>query len=724
MALSKVNRAAIRSGFRSGFCLFLAGAAYVAIDRGHSHISSCSTKAQLRAFAIASIAQAVFVSCFFNLHPEFWFEVYSLKVIPALAFTGIALKKCGFQKCLLKTAGIAFGSLALNYLFGPEKIRKYGEINEVKRSAIKNGFCLFLAGATYVAIAEKYSHISSCSTIAQIGAFEIAGFIQAVFVNFLIENTKISKYTSEPYSSGWPLIILFSSSSMLLTGIALNKCGFQKSLLKTTGIAFGSLALDHLVRKIPDKTLYLEPEEFECLLFNHRLPNRNIFIRCLSLYNHTNLRYLPDGIFVDGWLKIRNCTSLTSLPDGLSVGGTLDLEGCTGLTSLPEGLKVGGNIDLRFCEMLTSFPERLSIGGNLDLEGCINLTSLPSWITELGWNRRDDKRREVNLTGTGLSDDMIDRLRNTPAEGMRFIFGRQAAALDERTFSSLDQALSFWTALDRTAQAPRIVLQESDKADMVQFLGRLSNTAEYRNLQTRTILAKRILKMVSFLAENEETKAKAFEIIHEGLTSCDDRIIASLDDVELLEKIHDAEKDSPSVEAQRKLRSLGLALYRLEEVRRHAAEHMRTLTWVDEVEVQLAFQIGLTQKLGLPLSTQNMLFRGCAGVSDEKIAATGQKILRESTKERIDQFLACWDPWTRHNRRKALPAYEELLLEATPTQGHVQCNILQEEADLPVRHGQNVFGYDAFCKVYVESGKDPCTNMPIDWSDVRRIRCS
>jgi len=254
MALSKVNRAAIRSGF----CLFLSGASYVAIDRGHSHISSCSTKAQLRAFAIASIAQAVFVSCFFNLNPELWFEVYSLKVIPALAFTGIALKKCGFQKYLLKTAGIAFGSLALNYLFGTEKIRihAYGEINEVKRSAIKNGFCLFLAGATYVAIAGRYSHISSCSTIAQIGAFKIAGFIQAVVVNiFLIANT------SEPYSSGWPAIILFSSSSMLLTGIALNKCGFQKCLLKTAGIAFGSLALDYLVRKIPGKTLYLEPEE-------------------------------------------------------------------------------------------------------------------------------------------------------------------------------------------------------------------------------------------------------------------------------------------------------------------------------------------------------------------------------------------------------------------------------------------------------------------------------
>ena len=581
-------------------------------------------------------------------------------------------------------------------------------ISEVNRAAIKSGLSLFLTGAAYTAIARRYSHVSNCSTKAQLGAFAIAGVVQGFFASFLFMRT------NKPYSSSQTLLdsVVLLTAGSLLTGVTLKNCGFKKPLLKATGIALSSFALDWVYRKKPDEPLKLSVEDFRRLLLSDRVPNRNIYVK--------------------GNIDLSGCTSLTSLPEGLSVSGELDLRCCERLTSLPEGLKVVGNLNLEGCTSLTSLPEVLHVYSDLNLKGCIRLTSLPNWITELGYKksglgyriRSSAGIRKIDLTGIGLSDDIIDGLRNTPAPGMRFIFGRQAAALDEITFSSLEQALSFWTALDRTVRVPRIVLQESDKADMVQFLGRLSNTAEYRNLQTRTILAKRILKMVSFLSENEETKAKAFEIIHEGLTSCDDRIIAALDDVELLEKIHAAEKDSPSVEAERKLRSLGLALYRLEEVRRYATAHMRTLTWVDEVEVQLAFQIGFTQMLGLPLSTQNMLFRGCAGVSDEKIAAIGQKILRESTKERIDQFLACWDPWNRHNRRKALPAYEELPLEATPTQGPVQCTVLQEKAAMPVRHGQNVFGYEAFCKVYVESGKDPCTNMPIDWSDVRRIRCS
>ena len=48
--------------------------------------------------------------------------------------------------------------------------------------------------------------------------------------------------------------------------------------------------------------------------------------------------------------------------------------------------------------------------------------------------------------------------------------------------------------------------------------------------------------MISFLAKDEDTKSKAIDLIHGGLVSCDDRVIATLDDVELLEKIHDARK--------------------------------------------------------------------------------------------------------------------------------------------------------------------------------------
>ena len=436
----------------------------------------------------------------------------------------------------------------------------------------------------------------------------------------------------------------------------------------------------------------------------------------------TNLSFLPDQLYINPShaIYLNRCTSLTYLPEGFSHGGSLSLEGCTSLTYLPEGIHIGGFLSLRNCTGLLSLPEELHVGGDLDLNNCSSLTSLPTYITELGPRSHDGFSRSVNLEGTGLSDAIVDRLRNAPAPGIHFHFGRQATTIDERTFNRIDRALKFWGDIVRR-DPPQIILEKTALEYMTCFLSRLVNTAEYKNIQTRNILALRVLEMVDFLNDNEEIKGRAIDLIHDGLTSCDDRVIATLDDVELLGKIHSAEIGSPSQESEKKLRGLGIAIFKLEEVRKYARIHMASLLWVDEVEVQLAFQIGLKNSLSLPLSTQNMLFRGCSNVSNDDIETVRQRVIQECTEERLEQFFKSWDPWIRHLRRKALPKYEELLLNPKPLEGPVQCEILYAKTSHPVQHGQNVFDYDTLCKIYVDKGKNPCTNMAIDWEDVRRI---
>ena len=89
MAISKVNRTAIKSGLS----LFLAGGAYVVIARRYSQISNCSTKAQLEAFAIVGIVQGSLATHFLTYKTS-----PSLKFFEFMVFTGIAVKKCGFEK--------------------------------------------------------------------------------------------------------------------------------------------------------------------------------------------------------------------------------------------------------------------------------------------------------------------------------------------------------------------------------------------------------------------------------------------------------------------------------------------------------------------------------------------------------------------------------------------------------------------------------------------------
>ena len=158
----------------------------------------------------------------------------------------------------------------------------------------------------------------------------------------------------------------------------------------------------------------------------------NLFVECeLSLHRCTGLTALPDNLCMEGYLSLEGCTSLTALPENFSVGGSLRLNGCTSLTALPENLSVGGGLSLDGCTGLTTLPEKLSVGGDLSLDDCTGLTALPDWITTMGLNP-DGHTRYVYLENTGLSDTLIDRLRNATTPGMRFFFSRSAGQPEQQ----------------------------------------------------------------------------------------------------------------------------------------------------------------------------------------------------------------------------------------------------------------------------------------------------
>ena len=60
--------------------------------------------------------------------------------------------------------------------------------------------------------------------------------------------------------------------------------------------------------------------------------------------SETNIKELPQGLQVKGYLHLNDCTSLKELPKGLEVGQNLYLRGCVRLGKLPQGLKVGGHL--------------------------------------------------------------------------------------------------------------------------------------------------------------------------------------------------------------------------------------------------------------------------------------------------------------------------------------------------------------------------------------------
>ena len=447
------------------------------------------------------------------------------------------------------------------------------------------------------------------------------------------------------------------------------------------------------------------------------LPEHLSVGRYLDLEGCTGLTALPEHLSVGGYLDLRGCTGLTALPENLSVRGSLRLARCTGLTALPEHLSVGGYLDLRGCTGLTALSEHLSVGRYLDLSGCTGLTALPNWITTLG-ETTEGNIRNVYLQNTGLSDTLIDHLREAESPGMQFYFSRRARQ-PEQQFSNVVEGLTFWRQLaSADSEIPELSLMHDQATDLVRYLGRLTSTADYQNQAIRPVLAQRVMAITALLTGSDRIRNEAMDHIHHALTSCDDRIILALDDLDTMQLLDSAERKAFAGNAD-ELRELGLQMMRLDEVKRIARDHMKTLKWVDEIEVELAFQIGVRQQLALPGSTQHMIFRRCAKVSDQDIANAVNQVNTRCSDDNLQAYLAQWDPWQKYLRRQEVPTFDQL---PQKTVDRIEdCAISAEKTPKMVALGDDHLDYDALVRAVVEYGKNPLTNSPMDWSNVFRL---
>jgi hypothetical protein len=516
--------------------------------------------------------------------------------------------------------------------------------------------------------------------------------VSGIYKGFWLKKTRNFRYISKHYpfinKRKTPISVLGAFSMVLLSHSG------------SIGVA-GTVAILAYIALAPTgvKTVY-SPGEFRKLL----------------LKKHP----FPPNIIVTGDLDLSNCTELTSLPERLTVEGDLHLSYCTRLTSLPERLTVKDRLDLRGCTGLTSLPERLTVEGSLALSFCIRLTSLPNWITTLG-PLANGNTRQIYLSGIGLSEALLNRLRQTPAPGIQFYFSN-SASVPTVTFPNLDTALTFWVEAANNADLikPSITIDSAIAfRNVLAFLSRLTETAEYKNPQARPLLTKRVIEAFSLMAENESIKGRAFDLIEEGLTSCDDRIISALEEIELMMLLHQIENTSHTED---ELRALGKSFLLLEMVNAKAKAHKSTLTWVDEIEIYLAFQIGLAEKLNLPVKTRNMIFRGCAYATDEQIKQAGVAVEKECTEEKLNNFLKSWSPWIERQRKnRSVPAYEDLPVVERKLKGDEICPITQGIPEKPVLCGNRVYDYDALIRCYRTSGKNPLDRSQIDLEKLKKM---
>ena len=442
------------------------------------------------------------------------------------------------------------------------------------------------------------------------------------------------------------------------------------------------------------------------------LPEKLTVKRSLILNDCEALSKLPDDLDVGEGLSLRRCAGLRELPGNLSALEH-SLDECTNLNERPDPPCAGGDASHASCTSTGFLPDNLSIGGEVSLDGCCILTALPESII-----RSDDRQREVHVDDTGLADGLYQRMSNMPP-GVRFHYD-MGRGNPVHEFESLQEGLDFWGELAATDAATPVLDLRPDQTDhLIEFLGRLTGTAEYQNLNTRPVLAQRVMAVMSLLAGNDQFRDDALDRLSHAGTSCDDRVILALDDLETMQLLTSAqnlafEKDDPT-----ELKALGWQMMILEKIKAIASAHMKTLTEVDEIEVELTFRIELGRFFKFPGSTQNMLFRECALVNDEDIARARVNIEESCTDAALEVFLAQWEPWQKFQRTQAVRPFDEL--EPMIVDRIDSCSLLNVKTDEMVGLGNGHYSYDGLVRSYLLDGLDPYARTPLDWSKVVKL---
>ncbi len=356
------------------------------------------------------------------------------------------------------------------------------------------------------------------------------------------------------------------------------------------------------------------------------------------------------------------------------------LVGGNPLISLPESLACMKNLRSLSCDYcgLDEAPDWISDLSNLsylNLNGN-SLTTLPGSVGSMHnlhtlklvnnniryppstlWSLGKSHPCHIYLARNPVPPAEQRELHKVRGAGQLYIFCVPRFILTEVNSTEVNTMVAHWFALASLPLPDRVrqMLGNMD-SDQARTLGihlcKLIATKDYETPAQSIGLATRVADVLSEMAEDEEVKNACMAASLEAVSSCADRAMLGLNEMEkavMFAKINKTGDLNQLVE-------LGAGYEKLEKVKAIAARRcrmMRIFYWLglgpkpDEIEVQLAYMLGLADRLQLPIAkNQQMLFRKFSTVTDrdiEQAAAEIEKNQAAHPEQEINALLA-WQP--------------------------------------------------------------------------------
>ena len=394
-------------------------------------------------------------------------------------------------------------------------------------------------------------------------------------------------------------------------------------------------------------------------LGNHLEPNQALVSTLLHLPQLSYLSLNEMGLTIDN--------QILAIFGQLSNLRTLELSGnrLGDITQVPEALHNLRRLDLNNMG-ISQWPTWVDALLPLELLDLSEnqLTELPEHIL----NNPDTNAQvtSISLFDNPLSAETVERARRSSATQRRFTFAFSPSAdapagghlHDPIPIDTEDRPdLARWllgTPVQNEAlrDAWQQLKQAGDANNLLTFVGRLQQSAPYRNGDTRAAFAERVRLVLIRALVNQEERALFDHIAQEGLVqqdtgnqTCHDGVLLVFQNLEFL--IADRRLLSDHADTEQMLYHELRRLYRLsrlDEIARDSAGER------DEAEVRLAYRRGANEPLKLGVPNDNMLFEAFADVSRNELTSAIEHVLQDEQGEGFLEYAVNSQEWGRYLR--------------------------------------------------------------------------
>lgn len=287
------------------------------------------------------------------------------------------------------------------------------------------------------------------------------------------------------------------------------------------------------------------------------------------------------------------------------------------------------------------------------------LISLPESIAHI------TKSAIVTLHNNPLSERTLQRLQAIASDpgykGPKIRFNMAGPSVPRET-RALHLAVADWlTAAKQGETAPadrwQAFGQQNNAASFSDFLDILHHTD---NCKKDPSFKTQISSWLAQLAEDNALREKTFAMAKEATSSCEDRVTLALNQMKTVQLLHNAEKGEFNEDLPG-LVSVGREMFRLEKLEQIAWEKVKTLYFVDEIEVYLGYQNKLKRQLELTSVTAEMRFFGISYITPSDLEAAEMQVKTAENSE-FSEWILQWEP-VRSMLKHKEPARWEALCE-------------------------------------------------------------